>query len=100
MIIQLVRFESELAEDEVLAVARERADRFRAMPGLLQKYYVRLGQPNRYGGVYIWESRDAMNAYRESDLAASIPEAYKVVGKPNVEILETLFRLREQASPS
>ena len=52
-------------------------------------------------GVPVFNNtRDAMNAYRESDLAASIPEAYKVVGKPNVEILETLFLLREQASPS
>lgn len=95
VIVQIVRFESALSEEEVLATANERAPRFRAMQGLLQKYYVKVGQPNQYGGIYVWDSMESLKAYRESDLAASIPEAYKVVGQPSVEILETMFQLRE-----
>jgi heme-degrading monooxygenase HmoA len=95
MIIQIVKFESALSEDEVLATAKERADQFRSLPGLLQKYYVKLGQPNQYGGVYLWDSMESLSSYRESDLAASIPTAYKVMGPPTVEILDTLFQLRE-----
>jgi heme-degrading monooxygenase HmoA len=94
MIIQVIKFESELSEDEVLTVAKERVDQFQALPGLLQKYYVKVGQPNQYGGIYIWDSMESLSAYRESDLAASIPAAYKVKGTPSVEILETLFQLR------
>lgn len=95
MFIQFVKFESGLSEDEVLSTAKERSDQFRALPGLIQKYYVRLNEPNHYGGIYIWDSKESMVAYRESDLAASIPSAYKVKGKPDIEIIDTLFQLRE-----
>jgi heme-degrading monooxygenase HmoA len=98
MIIQIVKFESALSEEEVLTTAKERADQFRAMPGLLQKYYVKLSQPNHFGGIYIWDSAESLNSYRESDLAATIPSAYKIVGSegsPNIEILDVLFQLRE-----
>jgi len=95
MIILTVKFETDLSEDEVLAVAKERADQFRSLPGLIQKYYVKLDQPNQYGGVYIWDSVESLNSYRESDLASSIPAAYRVIGTPQVEILDTLFQLRK-----
>ena len=95
MIIQTIKFESALSEDEVLLTAKERADQFRAIPGLLQKYYVKLSQPNQYGGVYLLDSMDSLSSYRESDLAASIPAAYKVMGPPTIDILDTLFQLRE-----
>ena len=94
MVIQIVRFESALSEDGVLEIARSRVEDFRALPGLVQKYYVKLSEPNQYGGVYIWDSKESMARYGESDLAASIPAAYQVKGRPRVEILETLFALR------
>lgn len=56
---------------------------------------MKLDGVNRFGGVYLWESMAALQAYRQSDLAATIAEAYKVVGTPEVEILETLFELRD-----
>ncbi len=95
MIVQIIKFESPLAEDKIMSIAQERSDSFRALPGLVQKYYVKLDEPNHYGGVYIWDSVDSMKSYRESDLAASIPQAYEVIGAPKVEILDALFQLRE-----
>jgi len=95
MIIRMVKFETALPQEELLAIARKRADRFRRLPGLLQKYYIKLEKPNHYGGVYVWDSKEAMDAYTKSDLAASIPTAYKVVGKPSVEVIDTLFQLRD-----
>jgi heme-degrading monooxygenase HmoA len=94
MVILIVKFETTLSEAEVLATARNRVDEFRSLPGLLQKYYVKLGQPNRYGGIYVWDSMESLRAYRASDLAATIPEAYKVTGPPEVEVLDSLFQLR------
>src|SRR5919197_293940 len=41
MIIQTVKFKSALSEEEVRRVMEERAPQFHALPGLLQKYYVR-----------------------------------------------------------
>lgn len=95
MIIQFVQFESSLSEAEVHAVATERLEQFRAIPSLVQKYYLKLDKPNHYGGFYIWESREAMDAFRESELAKSIPAAYKVVGTPVVDIHEMMFPLRD-----
>jgi heme-degrading monooxygenase HmoA len=95
MIIQIIKFETALSEEEILATAKERAEQFLLLPGLLQKYYTKLDQPNKYAGVYIWDSMESLNSYRESNLAASIPTAYKVIGSPTIEILDTLFQLRE-----
>jgi heme-degrading monooxygenase HmoA len=95
VIIQFIRFESDLSYDEVIAVARERLPDFQALPGLVQKYYVRLDEPDSYGGIYVWESREAMAAYRRTELFASIPKAYGIKGQPRVEIFEGLFQLRD-----
>jgi heme-degrading monooxygenase HmoA len=95
MLIQIVRFESELPEDGVVAVANERIEGFRALPGLIQKYYVKMAEPNWYGGIYIWDSMESLSAYRHSDLASTIPAAYRVKGTPKVEILNCLMPLRE-----
>lgn len=95
MVIQIVKFETSLTEAEVLATAMERAHEFRALPGLVQKYYVKLDRPNQYGGVYVWDSADSLKEYRDSELAASIPTAYEVTGKPDVQVLDMLFQLRE-----
>lgn len=95
VIIQIIKFESELPEDQVLATALDRSGEFRALPGLVQKYYAKLEQPNQYGGIYVWDSMEALATFRESDLAASIPREYKVKGKPTVEILDVLIQLRE-----
>lgn len=95
MIVQFVQFETALTEEEVVAVANARLPQFRAIPGLVQKYYLKLDKPNHYGGFYIWESREALMAFRESELAKTIPSAYRVVGAPDVDIHQLLFPLRE-----
>jgi heme-degrading monooxygenase HmoA len=94
MIMQIVRFKSQLPREEVLAVARERAAMFREIPGLLQKYYLDSEEPDSYAGVYIWDSVESMMRFRSSDLAASIPAAYRVTKPPEIEIHEVVFTLR------
>ena len=79
---------------ETARVAREREAAYAAVPGLIQKYYLRLNKPNFYGGIMIWESREAMQAFRETDLAKSVPAVYEVIGAPDVDIHEMLFPLR------
>jgi hypothetical protein len=98
MIIQFVQFETSLSEKEVLAIAKERAPQFRAIPDLVQKFYLKLDKPNHYGGFYVWKSRAAMLAYRESELARTIAAAYRVVGAPDVEVHEMLFQLRDEGA--
>ena len=95
MIIQIIKLKSELSEEELLITAREREPQFKSIPGLLQKYYVKGSKPGQYGGIYIWDSTESLEAYRASDLAASIPKAYKIVEAPDIEVMDVLFKLRE-----
>ena len=94
MIIQIVKFKTALSEEELLKVAGERMPRFKALPGLLQKYYVKLDEPGHYGGIYVWDSPASLKSYRESDLTATISQAYQVIGMPEVELMDVLFPLR------
>lgn len=95
MILQTVTFSSGLSEEELLRIARQRVPQFRAIPGLLQKYYVKGNEPGQYRGVYIWDSVESLEEFRHSDLAASIPTAYQVLAPPKVERMEILFPLRD-----
>jgi heme-degrading monooxygenase HmoA len=95
MIIQTIKFASQLSEEEVMKIAREREPQFQDIPGLLQKYYVKLVKDGYYGGIYVWDSIESLNAYRASDLARSIPVAYGVIGTPEIETMNMLFQLRE-----
>jgi len=95
MILQIIKLKSNLPEEELLKKAKEREPQFQAIEGLLQKYYVKTGQPGEYGGIYIWDSPESMQSYRQSDLAKSIPEAYEINEAPNIEIMDIIFQLRE-----
>jgi heme-degrading monooxygenase HmoA len=94
MIIANVKFETVLSDEEAMQVAKERLPLFLDIPGLIQKYYVKTSQPNEWMGVYIWDSMEAMASFRESDLAKSIPAAYKVKGQPQIEVNNVPMTLR------
>jgi len=95
MVLQVVKLKTSLSEDELLAIAHERAPRFRAMPGLIQKYYVRGQDEGEFAGVYLWDSMESLDAFRASDLAKSIADAYRVLEPPVIELSEVLFPLRD-----
>jgi heme-degrading monooxygenase HmoA len=86
LIISLVRFKSKLDDDDVRAMFEERSDRYRSVPGLVEKLYLRFRDTGEFGAVYVWDSEDALARFRESDLARTIPSAYQVVGAPSFEI--------------
>ena len=93
-IVQFVKFESALPRDEVLDAAAERKPLFEAMPGLVQKYYLELDEPNTYGGIYIWKDKASMAAFLQTDLFKGIPAAYGIKSKPQVDIIPVLYPLR------
>ncbi len=95
MIIQTIHFKSRFSEEAVMRIAREREPQFQAIPGLLQKYYIKPRAEYHFGGIYVWDSMESLNIYRASELAASIPSAYGVIGSPKIEIVDVLFQLRE-----
>ena len=94
-IMLIVKGKTELSEEEFLRVAKERKPQFEAIPGLIQKYYIKTKNPGEFGGVYIWDSMESLKKYKESNLAATIAKAYKLTGPPSTEIIDIMFDLRE-----
>jgi heme-degrading monooxygenase HmoA len=97
VIVQFVKLNSGLSDEEVRRIMEERAPQFRAIPGLIQKYYGREPQTGEYAGIYLWDSEESLRAFRESELARTIPIAYQVVAAARVETFEVLFPLREES---
>lgn len=88
MIVSLVRFHSALPDDEVQAMFEERAEAYREVPGLLEKVYLRFRSTGEFGAVYVWDSEEALATFRESELARSIPAAYRVSSTPRSELAD------------
>ena len=97
MIVQYVKFKSSLSEDQVLQNIKDREPQYKALPGLLQKYYVQDSQTGEYGGIFVWDSAESMNEFQQSELARSTPAAYQVEGQPRIEILDVITLLRPEA---
>ena len=95
MEVVFAMFESELSSEEVEQTMRQRAEKFREVDGLVQKYFVHDEENGRYGACFIFESMEARDAYFESDLSAGVGEAYAVKGTPEVTKAKLLFPLRE-----
>lgn len=93
-LVLLVKFKTPLTLDEVLAVAESRIDDFRALPGLLQKYYLHEPATGEVAGLYLWESKEAFDEFRDSELRKTIAAAYKVEGEPRIEVFNIIETLR------
>ena len=98
MVVSIVRFTSKLAADEVQRKFEDRADSYRQVPGLVEKIYVRFRDTGEFGAVYVWESDDALARFRESELARSIPEAYRVEGAAEIELADVSLVVRPESA--
>ena len=73
MHIQVINFNLEgITRTEYEAVCNELAEAFAALPGLISKHWLADDENNTYGGVYIWESKDAYERYLQSELFAGV----------------------------
>lgn len=98
VLMLLVRFRSSLPYDEIVKVVEERAPEFAALAGLQQKYYLHDPASGEIGGLYLWESPGALAEYRESELRATIAEAYQAIDEPRVEVYQVIRTLRDGVS--
>ena len=94
MVIQIVKYKSGLSDSEALRTIEDRLPQFKALPGLLQKYYMQDKKTGVSGGIYVWDSEESMQEFRQSDLARSISAANKLQAAPEVEIYEVTTVLR------
>ncbi|MCE7737538.1 MAG: YdhR family protein [Candidatus Heimdallarchaeota archaeon] len=91
----MVKFKTKMEEAELLKVAGERKPEFQKLDKLIQKYYFKDSSTGEFGGIYIWESKEAMLEYRETELAKTIPTAYQVDGIPDIQLLDVFYPLRD-----
>lgn len=94
-IVFMVRFKSKLSYDETLKRAQDRIAQYRAIPGLLQKYYLHDPDTGEFGGLYVWDSQKSLDGFLQSDLRKTIAETYQIVGEPRIEVLNVGEILRE-----
>ncbi|PLX25721.1 MAG: hypothetical protein C0600_11725, partial [Ignavibacteria bacterium] len=66
-VMQIVKLRTSLSDEEFLKIAHEREPGFAANPAIIQKYYIKLDEPGYYGGVYIWESAEALQEFKQSE---------------------------------
>jgi hypothetical protein len=96
--ILFVRIKSELDIEELERRALERLPRFREVAGLVQKLYVRDSATGDVCGIYFFENRESLQAFRDSELAKSIPAAYEAVDvRP--EVFDVMFPLYDDKGP-
>jgi heme-degrading monooxygenase HmoA len=77
MEIVFISFESGLRLDDVDDLFHERAGHYREMDGLLQKFYLHDEESGRVGGIYVFDSKESSEALFESDIHASLRDAYE-----------------------
>jgi hypothetical protein len=90
----LVKFKTALTIEELQRRYRERMPEFRALGGLVQKYYVQDPATGEVGGLYLWDSEASLKAYLASDLRKTIGSVYEVEGEPTVQRMSVLDVLR------
>ena len=91
MHIQIVNFNlNDVSRQDYEKSCKEIAQAFADLSGLQSKYWLADEANNIYGGVYLWESREAMQSYLESDLFKQVATnpAFKNISSKDFEVLE------------
>jgi Putative mono-oxygenase ydhR len=96
--ILFVRIKSDLDPKEVERRLAERQPRFREVPGLVQKIYGRDTATGDVCGIYFFDSDEALAAFRETELAQTIPIAYEATDVRR-EVYEVLYPLWPERGP-
>lgn len=97
-VVLFVRIKSNLDYEELERRMLERRPRFREVPGLVQKVY---GQDQATGeicGIYFFQDQAALAAFRDSELAKTIPVAYEAA-EIRREVYEVLCPLYPERGP-
>lgn len=96
--ILFVRIKSNLDPEELERRMIERRPRFREVPGLIQKFYGRDESTGDVCGIYFFENRAALAAFRDTELAKTIPSAYEAQDIRR-EVYELIFPLHPDRGP-
>lgn len=96
--ILFVRVKSALDLEELERRVLERRPRFKEVPGLIQKIYGRDESSGEVCGIYFFESKEALAAFRDTELAKTIPTAYEAT-EIRREVYEVMYPLYSDRGP-
>ena len=96
--VLFVRISSDLDPQEFDGRLLERRPRFQSVPGLVQKIYGRDPDTGDVCGIYFFESAETLAAFRDSELAQTIPAAYEATNVRR-EVYEILYPLWPDRGP-
>lgn len=96
--VLFVRVKTDLDPQELDRRLVERRPRFYDVPGLVQKIYGRDESSGDVCGIYFFEDQSALSAFRETELAQTIPTAYEAK-EVRPEIYEVLYPLYPERGP-
>jgi hypothetical protein len=97
-VILFVRISSNLDSKELEQRAIKRKPECLEVPGLIQKIYGRDPESGDWCGIYFFESKEALAAFRETELAKTIPVAYEAT-EVRREIFEVMYPLKPNVGP-
>ena len=96
--ILFVRVKSQLDAKELERRLIERRPHFYEVPGLVQKIYGRDETTGDVCGIYFFVDQASLTAFRETELAQTIPTAYEAVDIRR-EVYEVLYPLHPDRGP-
>jgi len=96
--IMVVRIKSDVDPAELERRAIERRPEFKKIPGLVQKIYGRNEETGDWCGIYFFENKQALAAFRETELAKTIPTAYEATDVRR-EVFELMYPLHPDRGP-
>jgi hypothetical protein len=96
--ILFVRIKSDLDPQELERRLIERRPLFHEVPGLVQKIYGRDETTGHVCGIYFFEDQNALAAFRETELAKTIPSAYEAK-EIRREVYNVLYPLNPERGP-
>jgi len=97
-VILFVRISTDLDQAELERRVNERKPQFEEVPGLVQKIYGRDPATGDGCGIYFFQDQASLEAFKESELAKTIPSAYEATNVRR-EVFQTIFPLRPGVGP-
>ncbi len=97
MITAIVQFKlpKPMSLDEASRAFESSAPKYKNLPGLVRKYYIRSEEGARAGGVYLWESRAAAEAVYSGEWKARVQALYG--SEPEIAWFDTPVIVDNQA---
>ena len=95
MYVQVVTFGlNGITDEEYKRGVESLTEPIASLPGLLAKIWLRNRDANIYGGVYLWEDRQAYESYIKGEIFRSIGSnaAFKNAHSQDFEVIEELTK--------